>query len=154
MPIIGMRTGDTDQSSLEHATLIGDTLSPPLLHLTTKRYRCIFSFHLSGLSSSHELSLHSEAGFQSVVRHMVGILYISDEEAFGLDKTPSGDVYRINNRDYEIVRPIDVCICMRGPATAVHGIRGTRDTPPRSRWLTLPDEVTELPEKMVYELSY
>ncbi|KAH8983754.1 hypothetical protein EDB92DRAFT_1889715, partial [Lactarius akahatsu] len=39
-------------------------------------------FHRSGLSSSHELSLHSEAGFQSVVKHMVGILSIPDEEAF------------------------------------------------------------------------
>ncbi|KAH9028334.1 hypothetical protein EDB84DRAFT_280069 [Lactarius hengduanensis] len=115
-------------------------------------------FHRSGLSSSHELSLHSEAGFQSVVKHIVGILSIPDEEAFGLDQTRSGDVYRINDRDYEIVRPIHMRVCVRGRATAVYSIRactpGTRDTPPRSRWLTLSDGVTELPEKMVYKLSY
>ncbi|KAH9026482.1 hypothetical protein EDB85DRAFT_1979114, partial [Lactarius pseudohatsudake] len=79
-------------------------------------------FHRSGLSSSHGLSLHSEAGFQSVVKHMVGILSIPDEEAFGLDKTRSGDVYRINNRDYEIVRPIHTRISVRGRATAVYSI--------------------------------
>ncbi|KAH9009970.1 hypothetical protein EDB85DRAFT_2298298 [Lactarius pseudohatsudake] len=90
---------------------------------------------------------------------MVGILSIPDEEAFGLDKTRSGDVYRINNQDYEIVRPIHTRVCVRGRATAVYSIRactpGTRDTtPPRSRWLTLPDGVTELPKKMVYKFSY
>ncbi|KAH9163310.1 hypothetical protein EDB89DRAFT_2021130 [Lactarius sanguifluus] len=107
-------------------------------------------FHRSGLSSSHGLSLLSEAGFQSVVKHMVGILSIPDEGAFGLDKTRSGNVYRINNRDYEIVRPIHKRISVRGPCTP-----GTRDTTPqRSRWLTLSDGVTELPEKMVYKLSY
>ncbi|KAH9018200.1 hypothetical protein EDB83DRAFT_180246 [Lactarius deliciosus] len=100
-----------------------------------------------------------EAGFQSVVEHIVGILSIPDEEAFGLDKTRSGDVYRINNRDYEIVRPIHTRVCVRGRATAVYGIRactpGTRvTTPTRSRWLTLPDGVTELPENMVYKFSY
>ncbi|KAH9010942.1 hypothetical protein EDB83DRAFT_379514 [Lactarius deliciosus] len=116
-------------------------------------------FHRSGLSSSHALSLHSEAGFQSVVKHIVGILSIPDEGAFGLDKTRSGDVYRINNRDYEIVRSIHTRISVRSRATAVYCIRactpGTQDTTPtRSRWLTLPDGVTELPEKMVYKLSY
>ncbi|KAH9163309.1 hypothetical protein EDB89DRAFT_562696 [Lactarius sanguifluus] len=116
-------------------------------------------FHRSGLSSSHGLSLHSEAGFQSVVKPMVGILSIPDEGAFGLDKTRSGNVYRINNRDYEIVRPIHKRISVRGRATVVYRIRActpdTRDTTPtRSRWLTLPDGVTELPEKMVYKMSY
>ncbi|KAH9010944.1 hypothetical protein EDB83DRAFT_379619 [Lactarius deliciosus] len=81
-------------------------------------------FHRSGLSSSHALSLHSEAGFQSVVKHIVGILSIPDEGAFGLDMTRSGDVYRINNRDYEIVRPIHTRISVRGRATAVYRMRG------------------------------
>ncbi|KAH8985022.1 hypothetical protein EDB92DRAFT_1884434 [Lactarius akahatsu] len=44
-------------------------------------------FHRSGSSSSHGLSLHSEAGFQSVVKHMVGILSIPDEKAFGRQDT-------------------------------------------------------------------
>ncbi|KAH9024063.1 hypothetical protein EDB85DRAFT_1988778, partial [Lactarius pseudohatsudake] len=77
-------------------------------------------FHRSGLSFSHELSLHSEAGFQSVVKHIVGILSIPDEQAFGLDQTRSGDVYRINDRDYEIVRPIHTRACVRSRATAVY----------------------------------
>ncbi|KAH8982017.1 hypothetical protein EDB92DRAFT_1952689 [Lactarius akahatsu] len=116
-------------------------------------------FHRSGLSSSHELSLRSEAGFQSIVKHIVGILSIPDEEAFGLDRTRSGDVHRINNRNYEIVRPIHTRVCVRGRATAVYGIRAcTPDTrvttPTRSRQLTLPDGVTELPENMVYKFSY
>ncbi|KAH9026021.1 hypothetical protein EDB84DRAFT_1611629 [Lactarius hengduanensis] len=112
-------------------------------------------FHRSGLSSSHGLSLHSEAGFQCVVKHMVGIPSIPDEEAFGLDKTRSGDVYRINNRDYEIVRPIHTRISLDLRVVHPACTPGTRDTtPPRSRWLTLPDGVTELPEEMVYKLSY
>ena len=82
-------------------------------------------FHRSGLSSSHELSLRSEAGFQSVVKHMVGILSIADEKAFGLDMTRCRDVFRINDQNYEIVRPIHVRNSVRGRATAVYSIRGT-----------------------------
>ncbi|KAH9049708.1 hypothetical protein EDB84DRAFT_1672533, partial [Lactarius hengduanensis] len=117
-------------------------------------------FHRAGLSSSHELSLREEAGFQSVVEHMVGVLSIPDEKAFGLDMARFENVCRINNRDYEIVRPIHVRNSVRGRATAVYSIRvcppDAQDTPTslRSRWLTLVDGVVELPEKMVYKLSY
>ncbi|KAH9077096.1 hypothetical protein EDB83DRAFT_1674838 [Lactarius deliciosus] len=49
---------------------------------------------------------------------MVGILSIPDEETFGLDMTRLENLYRINNRDYEIVRPIHVRNRVRGRATA------------------------------------
>ncbi|KAH9060905.1 hypothetical protein EDB87DRAFT_515058 [Lactarius vividus] len=106
-------------------------------------------FHRAGLSSSHELSLHEEAGFQSVVEHMVGVLSIPDEKAFDLDMARFENVYRINNRDYEIVRPIHVRNSVRGRATAVYSIRvcppDAQDSPAslRSRWLTLVDEVAD-----------
>ncbi|KAI9452529.1 hypothetical protein BJY52DRAFT_1190201 [Lactarius psammicola] len=44
-------------------------------------------FHRSGVSISSPLHLDKEDGFRSVVEHMVGILSIRDEEAFGLDMT-------------------------------------------------------------------
>ena len=37
---------------------------------------------------------------------MVGILSIRDEEAFGLDVTRVENVFRLNDRNYEIVRTI------------------------------------------------
>lgn len=55
-------------------------------------------------------------------RHMVGILSISDEEAFGLDTTRFGDMYRTNVRDYEVVR-MSATMCM---AVSVYSIRGTK----------------------------
>ncbi len=110
---------------------------------------------------------------------MIGILSILYEEAFGLDMTRFDDVYRINDHDYEIVRTIYVRSSVHGRATSVYSIRGTesslwpadtrlthivhpacpagaRDTPAtlRPRMLTLVDGMSELPEKMVYKLSY
>jgi hypothetical protein len=51
---------------------------------------------------------------------MVGILSISDEEGFGPDTTRFGDVYRINVREYEVVR-MSVTVCA---AVSVSSIRG------------------------------
>jgi hypothetical protein len=82
-----------------------------------------FAFHRSGLSSSGPISLHTPEGFQTVVKHMVGILSIPDEEAFGLDMTRRGDVCRINDRDYDIVRPICVRNSVRGRATVVYSLK-------------------------------
>lgn len=81
-------------------------------------------FHRSGISSSPELSLSSKPEFQSIVKHMVGILLIPDEETFGLDMTRSGSIYHINNRCYKIVRPIHERKSVRGRATAVYSLRG------------------------------
>ena len=108
---------------------------------------------------------------------MVGILSILDEEAFGLDMTRRGDVYRINDRDYDIVRPICVRNSVHGRATVVPCLKcgslfplyilalsvmgsvhttGSQDNPVnlRSRTLELANGVTELPDRMVYKLSY
>src|ERR1700677_1264090 len=63
-------------------------------------------FHRSGISVSLPLHLDKEDGFRSVVEHMVEILSIQDEEAFGLDVTRVENVFRLNDRNYEIVRTI------------------------------------------------
>jgi hypothetical protein len=60
-------------------------------------------FHCSGLSALPQLSLIEEAGFQSIVEHMVRILSITDKEHFGLD-TRLGDIFHINHSDYESMR--------------------------------------------------
>ncbi len=137
-----------------------------------------FAFHRSGLSSSGPISLRTSEGFQTVVKHMVGILSIPDEEAFGLDMTRHGNVYRINDRDYDIVRQICVRNSVRGRATVVYSLKctqfpissithltyascpvhttGAQDNPVnlRSRTLMLAGGVTQLPDRIVYKLSY
>ena len=57
---------------------------------------------------------------------MVGISSIPDEEAFGLDMTRRGEVYRINDRNYGIVRQICDRRCVRGRATAVYSLKCTQ----------------------------
>ena len=84
-----------------------------------------FTFHRSGMSSSGPISLRTLEGFQTVVKYMVGILSIPDERAFGLDMTRAGDVFRINDRDYDIVRSICEHNCVRGRATAVYSLKCT-----------------------------
>ena len=85
-----------------------------------------FAFHRSGLSSSGPIPLHTSEGFQTVVKYMVGILSIPDERAFGLDMTRAGDVFRINDRDYDIVRPLFFRDNVRGRATAVYSLKCTQ----------------------------
>ena len=63
-------------------------------------------FHRSGISISPPLHLDEEDGFRSVVGHMVGIMSIRDEEAFGLDMTSVDNVFRLNDCNYEVVRTI------------------------------------------------
>jgi hypothetical protein len=81
------------------------------------------SFHRSGISTSPQLHLRTEDGFRSVVEHMVGLLSIKDEEAFGLDMTRVKDVYRLNDCDYEIVRIIYLRESICGHSTAVYSLR-------------------------------
>ena len=85
-----------------------------------------FAFHRSGLSSSGPISLRTPEGFESLVKYMVGILSIRDEEGFGLDMTRIGNVFRINERDYDIARPIWVRKSVCGRATAVYSLKCTR----------------------------
>jgi hypothetical protein len=80
------------------------------------------AFHRYGLCSLG-ISLLTPEGFQTAVKYMVGILSIQDEEAFGLDMTRRGNLYRINDRDYQIVRPICVRHCVRGRTTAVYSLK-------------------------------
>ncbi|KAH8997297.1 hypothetical protein EDB92DRAFT_1839011 [Lactarius akahatsu] len=99
-----------------------------------------FCFHRSGVSSSPKLCLKEEEGFRSVVEHMVGILSIQNEEAFGLDTTrvkyvihneeaPGPDiarvkdVYRLTGCNYEIVRKIHERNSIRGHSTAVYSLK-------------------------------
>ena len=99
----------------------------PAIGFDHKSLQIVFiAFHRSGLSSSGPISLRTPEGFQTVVEHMVGILSIPDEEAFGLDATRCGDMYRINDRDYDIVRPICVRNSVRGRATTVYSLKCTQ----------------------------
>ncbi|KAH9044502.1 hypothetical protein EDB85DRAFT_1884997 [Lactarius pseudohatsudake] len=88
---------------------------------------------------------------------MVGILSIPDEEAFGLDLTRVEKVYRLNNRNYEIVRKIHERNSIRGHSTVVYSLKvritGTRNTPARlrSRKLKLVGGLSQLPEMMTEE---
>ncbi|KAH9065693.1 hypothetical protein EDB87DRAFT_1574178 [Lactarius vividus] len=79
--------------------------------------------------------LEDEDGFRGVVEHMVGILSIKDEEAFGLDMTRVENVYRLNDRNYEICT-LDLYVVH--PAQTI----GSRNNPagPQSRELTLIDK--------------
>jgi hypothetical protein len=54
---------------------------------------------------------------------MVEILSIPDEEGFSLDMTHIGNV---NERDYDIVRPVWVRNSVCGCATAVYSLKCTR----------------------------
>ncbi|KAH8990120.1 hypothetical protein EDB86DRAFT_3192629 [Lactarius hatsudake] len=121
--------------------------------MLTLRFLC---FHRSGVSVSPQLELAKEDGFRSIVDHMVGILSIRDEAAFGLDMTHTENVYRLNGHNYEIVRTIRNRDSFCGHSTAVFSLKRARDTSAllQSRELTLIDGVSQLPEKMVYELSY
>ena len=77
--------------------------------ITICRKQMTFHFicvHRSGVSISPPLHLDEEDGFRSVVGHIVGIMSIRDEEAFGLDVTHVGNVYRLNDRNYEVVHTI------------------------------------------------
>jgi hypothetical protein len=91
----------------------------------TLRFLC---FHRSGISTSTQLHLCTGDGFRSLVEHMIGLLSIKDEEAFGFDMTRVKDVYRLNNIDYKIVRTIQMCESIRGHATAVYSLKRAKLT--------------------------
>ena len=84
---------------------------------------CFYCFHRSGVSFSPQLRLDREDGFKCVIKHMVGIMSIPDEAAFGLDATRVKDVYRINSRNYDIVRTIQRRASIRGHSTIVYSLK-------------------------------
>ena len=93
------------------------------LHFTTLD-AYVFVFHRSGLSSSRPLKLTTEEGFKGLVRHIVGILSFQGEADCGLDTTRSQDMFCINNRYYEIVRPLYMRGSPWGRSTVVYSLNG------------------------------
>ena len=83
----------------------------------------VFLFHRSGLSSSRPLKLTTREGFEGLVRHIVAILSIQDEAAYGLDPTRFQNVFCINNSYYKVDRPLYVRDSLRGRATIVHSLQ-------------------------------
>jgi hypothetical protein len=84
------------------------------------RFLC---FHRSGISASPPLHLNTPKDFKSFIEHMVGLLSIKDEEAFGLDLTRAEDVYRLDGSDYKIMRTIHMRVSVRGHATVVYSLK-------------------------------
>jgi hypothetical protein len=93
------------------------------LHFTTLDVY-VFAFHRSGFSSSRPLKLTTEEGFRDLVKHVVGMLSFKGEAAYGLDTTRTQNMFSINNRYYEIVRPLYICGSPRGRSTVVHSLSG------------------------------
>jgi protein kinase-like protein len=85
----------------------------------------VFLFHRSGLSSSRALNVTTQGGFEGLVSHIVGIISIKDEAAYGLDPTRIQNMSRINGSLYELVRLIYVRESLRGRATIVYSLQGT-----------------------------
>ena len=84
----------------------------------------VFVFHRAGLSSSRPLRVTTDVGFKGLVKHIVGILSIKDEAAYGLDTTRFQEFFHINNRYYEIVRPLHMRCTVRGRSTIVYRLQG------------------------------
>ena len=85
----------------------------------------ILVFHRSGVSTSGPLEVTSPNGFNNLVNHIVGMLCITDEAAYGLDTTRFQDTFRINDRYYKIIRQLYVRKHLRGRSTIVHRLQGT-----------------------------
>ena len=85
----------------------------------------VFVFHHAGLSSSRPLKITTAKGFNNLVKHIVGILSIGDEAAYGLDTTRVDNFFRINNRYYEVIRILYMRGSFRGRSTTVYHLQGT-----------------------------
>jgi hypothetical protein len=85
----------------------------------------VFVFHRSGLSASPPLGLKKRLGFDALVKHLVGILSIQGEAAYGLDVTHKQDIFHINNTYYQHVRFLYLHDSLvRGCATVVYSLDG------------------------------
>jgi hypothetical protein len=87
----------------------------------------VFVFHRSGLSSSRPLKVTTDEGFKGLVSHIVGVLSFKEEATYGLDTTRIQNMFRINNRYYEIVRIIYARGSLRGRSTrstVVYSLKG------------------------------
>jgi hypothetical protein len=135
----------------------------------------VYAFHHAGLSSSRPLKIKTADGFKGLVEHIVGILSIKDEAAYGLDPTRFQDLFYINDRCYKSVHYIHVRGNLRGRSTIVHSLEGmymrilgaglhlfiaypaAKNTVAHnmeSRMLTLAPGVQTLPDKLTYKLTY
>jgi hypothetical protein len=84
----------------------------------------VFVFHRSGPSSSRQLKVTTDEGFKGLVSHIVGILSFKEEATYGLDTTRIQNMFRINNRYYEIVRILYARGSLRGRSTVVYSLKG------------------------------
>jgi hypothetical protein len=135
----------------------------------------VYAFHHGGLSSSHPLKIKTAEGFNGLVEHIVGILSIKDEAAYGLDLTRFQDLFYINDRFYRSVHYLCVRGNLRGRSTIVHSLEGMymrilgaglhlfiaypvvpniADHNMESRTLTLAQGISDLPDKLTYKLTY
>jgi hypothetical protein len=135
----------------------------------------VYAFHHGGLSSSLPLKIKTTEGFNGLVEHIVGILSIKDEAAYGLDPTRFQDLFYINDRFYRSVHYLCVRGNLRGRSTIVHSLEGMymrilgaghhlfiaypvvqdiTDHNMESRRLTLAPGLKTLPDKLTYKLTY
>jgi hypothetical protein len=84
----------------------------------------VFVFHRSGLSASFPLKFKTDEGFNGLVKHIVGILSIRGDAAYGLDVTRTQTMFCINNRYYRLLRYLYLCGSLRGRGTAVYSLEG------------------------------
>ena len=104
--------------------MIEDDHFPSPWPLATEHWRYVFtvSTALAYQSPLNYISIRKDE-FQSIVKHMVGIMSIPDEAAFGLDMTRVKEVYRLNNHNYDIVRTIQNRESIRGHSTVVYRLK-------------------------------
>jgi hypothetical protein len=82
------------------------------------------SSSIDRLSSSRPLKLKTREGFNGLVSHIVGILTLKEEAAYGLDTTRVQNMFRVNNRYYGIVRLLYMRGTLRGRSTIVYSLQG------------------------------
>jgi hypothetical protein len=135
----------------------------------------VFLLHHAGLSLSRPLKVTTARGLNDLVEHIVDILSIKNDAAYGLDPTRFEDYFYINDRVYKSVEYLCVRGTLRGRSTIVHSLEGmymrilgagfrlfiaytvARDIPVHnmvSRRLTLSPGTETLPDKLTYKLTY
>ena len=83
----------------------------------------VLAFHRSGLSSSQSLKLTTSKGFKGLVRHIVGILSLKEEAAYGLDTMHFQKFFCINDCYYEVVNLL-YCESLWGRSAVTYHLQG------------------------------
>ena len=107
----------------------------------------ILVYHRSGVSTSRPLKVTSREGFNNLVSHIVGILSIKDEAAYGLDTTRFQDIFRINDRYYKVIHLLHARKHLRGRSTIVHRLQGMYRCESRVYSFTYLSHTTQPPKK-------